>query len=211
MKKSIAIIGASGGLGKKVSEQLLASGQYDIIGCNSKACDITKIADCVRFFNTYPCDIVLNFAGVNYNGFIHKLNYDVQKMVDVNILGAINLAATCLPKMRERGYGRIIFISSVLATHEVLGTGVYSSCKAFVDRFVKSISAENIGKGVTANSIQLGYFDGGMTHKLPEPEKIKKSIGLNRWGAIEELYRTIEYIIATEYFTGANLQLNGGL
>jgi 3-oxoacyl-[acyl-carrier protein] reductase len=78
---------------------------------------------------------------------------------------------------------------------------------------IKTASAENIGKGVTCNSIQLGYFDGGMCHRLPEKfvEPIKQSIGLKRWGSIKELYQTVDYLIETEYITGQNINISGGL
>ena len=79
----------------------------------------------------------------------------------------------------ERGYGRIILISSVLAKKIVLGTSLYSG-SAFIDNLVKTASAENVSMGITCNSLQLGYFDGGMCHRLPEKYKdqIKNSIGL---------------------------------
>ena len=114
--------------------------------------------------------------------------------------------------MRENGYGRIILLSSVLTKKVVQGTSIYSGSKAFIDNLVKVVSAENISKGVTCNSIQLGYFDGGMCHRLPEKfkEPIKKSIGLKRWGSIKELYQTIEYLINTEYITGQNIEISGG-
>ena len=223
--KTIAIFGGSGGLGQKVSELLRLS--YDIDGCenidyryevlslSSKDVDIRDYDACKKLFEQYQIDIVINLAGINFDKFIHKLDlqdyHSVRHLLDTNIHGAINIAATALPGMRERGYGRIIMISSILATKNVLGTALYSSCKAFIDRFVKSISAENVSKGVTANSIQLGYFDGGMTDKLNNPEKFKQEIPLKRWGTIDELAKTIEYIIDTEYLTGTNLAINGGL
>ena len=146
---------------------------------------------------------------------MHKLDhtdqYKINHLLEVNLKGSLNIASACLPYMREQGYGRIIYISSVLATHNVLGTAIYSSCKAFIDRLVKSISAENISKGITCNSIQLGYFDAGLTYKLPNPEEYKAKIPLKRWGKIDELISTIDYIINTEYLTGSNIPLNGGV
>ena len=65
----------------------------------------------------------------------------------------------------------------------------------------------------TANSLRLGYFDGGMTYKIPKTllDPIKESIGLKRFGKIEELASVIEFLIENEYVTAANIKINGGL
>jgi NAD(P)-dependent dehydrogenase (short-subunit alcohol dehydrogenase family) len=210
---TIVIVGGSGGLGKKLTQQF--SDQHRLYSLSSKELDVRRYKKCKDFFDVIRPDVVINLSGVNFDKFVHKLDMsnqeEISNMLDVNIHGAINLVSACLPSMREKGYGRIILISSVLSTKNVMGTALYSGCKAFIDRFVKSVSLENIGKGITANSIQLGYFDGGLTDKLSNPEKFKEEIPLKRWGTIEELYNTIDYIIKTEYLTGANIALNGGL
>ena len=125
----------------------------------------------------------------------------------------VNLLSACLPKMRERGFGRIIMVSSVLASKPVVGTGVYSATKAFIDNLTKTVALENVNKGITCNSIQLGYFDAGMAHRIPKniQEKIKQKIPLKRFGTIKELYSTIQYLINTEYVTGTSLKINGGI
>jgi NAD(P)-dependent dehydrogenase (short-subunit alcohol dehydrogenase family) len=154
-------------------------------------------------------------SGYNFDNFLHKLDgeTEIQDMLDINIKGNINILSSCLPSMRDRQYGRIILMSSVLAEKVVLGTSLYSGSKAFIDNLVKTASAENIGKGITCNSLQLGYFDGGMCHRLPEKyiEPIKQSIGLKRWGSIEELYKTLEFLINVEYVTGQNINISGGI
>ena len=85
--------------------------------------------------------------------------------------------------------------------------------ESFIDKFVKNVSLENIKYGITSNTIQLGYFDGGMTYKIPEEnlKKIQQTIGLNRFGKIEELTNTIKFIIENEYVTGVNIKIDGGL
>jgi|ERR1043165_2951696 NAD(P)-dependent dehydrogenase (short-subunit alcohol dehydrogenase family) len=210
--KTIAIFGGSGGLGTQVSKSL--SDKYTIIALSSKDCDVTKPDECFAFFEKNRVDVLVNLAGINHSGFVHKMGVgglaDAEKMLAVNCQGAVNIAAACLPQMRNNGYGRIIFISSIAATKDMLGGAVYSACKAFVDKLARSISAENIARGVTCNSIQLGYFDGGMLYQQHDLEKIKGSIGLKRWGRIEELCTTIDYFINTEYLTGINMQLSGG-
>ena len=106
-----------------------------------------------------------------------------------------------------------LYCYKYLSEKNIIGTSVYSSTKSFLDKFVKNISLENIKYHITANTIQLGYFDGGMTYKIPETiiNEIKKDIGLNRFGSIEELFNTIQFIISNEYVTGINLKIDGGL
>jgi NAD(P)-dependent dehydrogenase (short-subunit alcohol dehydrogenase family) len=213
--KKVLIVGGSGGLGSKVSELLVNT--YDVTAVGSKDIDITDINSCEKFFADKTYDAVINFAGLNYDSFIHKINEHnidkIKSMVDVNILGTVNLTSVALKKMREQNFGRIILISSVLAEKEVVGTSVYSSCKAFIDKFAKNASAENIKYGITVNTLQLGYFDGGMTYKIPENllQPIKETIGLKRFGKIEELSSTISFLVENEYVTAANIKINGGL
>lgn len=213
--KKVLVVGGSGGLGSQVIE--LMSSEYELTSVSSKDLDIRDINKCENFFINKNFDVILNFAGLNYDTFIHKINSDniknIQNILDVNINGTINLVSTALKNMRHKKYGRIILISSVLSEKNVVGTGVYSSCKSFIDKFVKNVSLENIKHGVTANTIQLGYFDGGMTYKIPEEniESIKQTIGLQRFGKIDELVRTIDFLINNEYVTGINLKIDGNL
>jgi 3-oxoacyl-[acyl-carrier protein] reductase len=221
----IVVIGGSGGLGKKLTLRLEQYGDIDNNGhfipahvvhsLSSKDLDVRNYKKCKEYFEEIKPDVLINLSGINFDRMIHKLDNsnqeEISNLLDVNIHGTINLVSACLPGMRERREGRIILVSSVLATKNVVGTALYSGCKAFIDRFVKSVSLENISKGITCNSIQLGYFEGGLTDRLNNPDKFKEEIPLKRWGTIEELYNTIAYIVCTEYLTGANIALNGGL
>ena len=213
--KKVLVVGGSGGLGIQVVD--LMSSRYEITSVSSKDFDIRDINECEKFFNEKTFDVIINFAGINYDTFIHKISSDniesVQNLLDVNIKGTVNLVSTGLKNMRNHKYGRIILISSVLSEKNVVGTGVYSSCKSFIDKFVKNVSLENIKHNITANTIQLGYFDGGMTYKIPKEniELIKKTIGLQRFGKIDELVKTIDFLIGNEYVTGINLKMDGNL
>jgi len=213
--KKILIVGGSGGLGKKVVG--LMNTDYEVTSVGSKDFDVRRIKECENFFKDKSFDVVINFSGLNYDKFIHKIDssniQEIENVLDVNIKGTINLVSTALKGMRENKYGRIILISSVLSEKNIAGTGVYSSCKTFIDKLVQNISLENIKYGITANTIQLGYFDGGMTYKIPDDnlESIKKMIGLQRFGRIDEIVKAIYFLIENEYTTGINLKINGGL
>jgi NAD(P)-dependent dehydrogenase (short-subunit alcohol dehydrogenase family) len=212
--KKIVVFGGTGGLGSEVINLLK---NYNITAIGSKDVDISKFYEVETFFKENSYDIVINLAGINYDVFIHKINEThldkINKQLDVNIKGTINIISNCLPAMRENNYGRIITISSVLAEKPVISTGVYSGCKGFIDSFVKTVAIENANKNISCNSIQLGYFDAGLTYKIPEQFRndIQNSIPMKRWGTIEELANLIEFLIQTPYITGTNIKINGGI
>jgi NAD(P)-dependent dehydrogenase (short-subunit alcohol dehydrogenase family) len=212
--KKIVIFGATGGLGCEISKKLI---DYDVISLGSSDLDITNYEKVCNFFKTNSFDIVINFAGVNFDKFAHKLTPNdteiINKQIDVNIKGSINIVSSCLPAMRENNFGRIILISSVLAEKPVVSTSIYSGCKGFLDSFAKTIGLENANKNISCNTIQLGYFDGGMTYKIPEQIRntILETIPSKRWGSIDELENTIRYFINTSYVNGINLKINGGI
>tara|TARA_R110000772_G_scaffold1896_1_gene6466 strand:- start:5955 stop:6605 length:651 start_codon:yes stop_codon:yes gene_type:complete len=211
--KTIALFGGSGGLGSQLKP--LLEEKYIVISLSSKDVDVRNLDNLKTWFSENEVDIVINLSGYNVDGFVHKLNdtNEIDKMLDINIKGNINILASVLPQMRLKEFGRIILISSVLSEKVVAGTALYSGSKCFIDNLVKTASVENISKGVTCNSLRLGYFDGGMCHRLPEKfvEPIKNSIGLKRWGSIEELHKTVDYLIETEYITGQNINISGGI
>jgi NADP-dependent 3-hydroxy acid dehydrogenase YdfG len=103
-----------------------------------------------------------------WSSFNEEDQKPINDMIDVNIKGNINIISTCLPKMIEKKYGRIISISSVFSELNVPKNSIYCATKAFVDRFISNANKENIKYGITCNSIQLGYWDGGMCHRVEE-------------------------------------------
>lgn len=215
MSKKMLIIGGTGGLGKEMTGMF--SEKYDVLSVGSRDLDITDFSNLEKFFHINTFDIVLNLSGYNFDSFLHRYDedkiYEAEKLININAMGNINLLATCLPMMRKNKYGRVIVLSSVLSTLTVPGTSVYSASKAFVDSLVRTAALENISKGITCNSIQLGYFDAGMAHRIPEKvqESIIQKIPAKRFGMMNELFNTIEFIINTEYVTGTNIKINGGI
>ena len=213
--KKIVVFGGTGGVGQKLIPFLEQKYQVTVLG--SKNVDVTSFEELKNFFTDHEFDIVLNMSGLKYDVFLSKITEEDQKsindMIAVNIKGNINIVSTCLPKMIEKKYGRIISISSVFSELNVPKNSIYCATKAFVDRFISNANKENIKYGITCNSIQLGYWDGGMCHRVEEKyqEMAKEKIGLKRWGSIEELYNTVNYIVDNEYVCGVNLRIDGGL
>jgi NADP-dependent 3-hydroxy acid dehydrogenase YdfG len=213
--KKIVVFGATGGVGQKLIPFL--EQKYLVTALGSKDVDVTSFEKVKSFFAENEFDIVLNMSGLKYDAFLSKINEEDQKpindMIDVNIKGNINIISACLPKMIEKRYGRVISISSVFSELNVPKNSIYCGTKAFVDRLVSTANKENIKYGITCNTIQLGYWDGGMCHRVEEKyqEMAKEKIGLKRWGSIEELYNTVNYIVDNEYVCGVNLRIDGGL
>ena len=210
--KTIALFGATGGLGSQVLP--LLQKKYKVITISSSDVNVTNYDEVKTLFDTNKIDIVINLSGYNSDAFAHKINNaQLDKQIDINIKGTVNVVSNCLPFMREQQFGRIILVSSVLADHPVVSTSIYSGCKGFVDSFTKTVALENANKNINCNSLQLGYFDGGLTYKIPENfrDTIKNNIPAKRWGIIHELYNTIDYLIETGYITGQNINISGGI
>jgi len=213
--KKIIVFGGTGGLGSKLIP--LLQKKYEVISIGSKDVDITSFTSVKNYFDSNEYDIVLNLSGKKYDAFLSKINEDdqkeIDKMIDVNIKGNINIISTCLPKMIEKKYGRIICISSIFAELNVPKNSIYCASKAFVDRLVSTANKENIKYGITCNTIQLGYWDGGMAYRVEQKyqDMAKEKIGLKRFGNMDELYNTIDFIIENEYICGTNLKIDGGL
>jgi NAD(P)-dependent dehydrogenase (short-subunit alcohol dehydrogenase family) len=212
--EKVIVIGGSGGLGRALCEKLNAD--YEIFALGSRDLDLTNREQVQKFFIEHDAEVIINLAGYNFDCLLHRYDtstyIEMDKQIDVVVKGSVNLLNACLPGMRSRGYGRIIFFSSILAAKPVIGTGVYAASKAFIEGLVKACAVENASKGVTANAIQIGYFDGGLTHQIPRPlqSSILAGIPSGRFGSIDELENIIRFIINTEYINGSTLKVNGG-
>lgn len=212
--KKIVVFGGTGGLGKKLVPLLRQ--KYDVISVGSTDVDIRSFYDVQKFFQKTAVDIVLNMSGKKYDVFLSQIIEDdchaITDMLDVNVLGNINILAACLPQMIEKGWGRIISISSIAAVVNMPKNSIYCASKAFTDRLLSCANKENVRHGITCNTIQLGYWDGGMGDRVEAKyiQMAKDKIGLKRFGNSEELYNTINYIVDNEYVCGTNLRIDGG-
>lgn len=209
MNKKIVALGGSSGLAKKCLPLL---SNYDITPLSSAECDVRNY-DAVK--NSIDgADIVIYFSVVNHDGLIANMSDEnIQHSIDVNIKGFINTLKASANEFRAKSSGKVIYISSILSADPIRGTGLYSASKSFCDTLVKIFAKENGKYGVTCNSIQLGYFDGGLTYKVPENvlDSVKKQIPANRFGNEKELALMIDHIIQNDYLNGSLIKLAGGL
>jgi NAD(P)-dependent dehydrogenase (short-subunit alcohol dehydrogenase family) len=212
--KKIAFFGGSGGLGTKVIENL---SDYDVDSISSKKVDFTRPYDISKYFDkNVDVDVVVIFSNYNYNSFVHKYSdndIEMYKQIDVNIKGVTECISRALKGMRFRGYGRIILASSITVDRNVMGTSLYAAGKAYYENLVKTIAIENASKGITANCIQLGYMDGGLTYTLSD-EFIQSTINqipAKRLGTPDEIANTLDFLIKNPYINGSTIKLTGGL
>jgi 3-oxoacyl-[acyl-carrier protein] reductase len=212
--KKIAFFGGSGGLGTKVIEHLT---NYEVDSISSSQVDFTRDNDISNYFyKNRDIDIVVIFSNYNYNSFLHKYednDLELYKQIDTNIKGTTECISRALKDMRTKGYGRIILASSITVEKNVMGTSVYAASKAYYENLVKTISLENASKGITANCIQLGYMDGGLTYTLSNDfiEQTIDQIPSKRLGTPLEIANTIKFLIENEYVNGTSIKLTGGL
>lgn len=212
--KKITFFGGSGGLGTEVVQHL---NDYQVEVVSSKEVNfLTEDAIANYFCDNLDTDIVIIFSNYNYNSFLHKYSdnsAELYKQIDINIKGVTACITHALKNMRQRSYGRIILASSITVSENVMGTSVYAAAKAYYENLVRTISLENASKGITANCIQLGYMDGGLTYTLPEEfiQTTITKIPAKRLGTPLEIAKTIQFLIENEYVNGTTIKLTGGL
>jgi 2-hydroxycyclohexanecarboxyl-CoA dehydrogenase len=161
-----------------------------------------------------PVDILVNNAGipvegVKYAKFIDTKREDFEVYIDLNLRGVMNCVRAVLPDMCERGWGRIITISSESWRLGVnMGLSLYATSKAGAVGFMRQLSSEIGSRGVTANCISLG-----MMNNAPNADAIcKKATSVGRAGTPEDVGAIAVYLASTEasWITGQVIALNGG-
>jgi acetoacetyl-CoA reductase/3-oxoacyl-[acyl-carrier protein] reductase len=226
----IIITGASKGIGKFLFEKFSEQGK-EVIGLFNSTkieeikpdsmyqVDITDNIQVSDFFlkikNRLREIVLINSAGANYSGFAHKANMDAwKKIVEINLYGTFHMIHHALIAMREQNYGRIINFSSVVAQMSIPGTSAYAASKSGLWGLTKAIAAESASKGITINTLNLGYFNIGMinevTLEMQEVLKSKIPVG-HQFGDPDNIFEAINFIIKASYLTGASIDLNGGI
>ncbi len=162
-----------------------------------------------------PIDVLVNNAGITRDTTLHKM--DAAKWGDVirtNLDSAYNLTRAVIESMRERGFGRIVNISSINGLKGQLGQANYAAAKAGLIGFTKSVALENARKGVTANVIAPGYIGTEMVRAVPENilERIVGQIPVARLGEPDEVARCVVFLASDDagFITGSTLSVNGG-
>jgi acetoacetyl-CoA reductase len=190
------------------SETGIAAVKFDVGDYQASTDAITKIANDVG-----PIEILVNNAGVTKDGFLHKMTPEQWRgVINVDLDSLFNCTRPVINAMRERGYGRIINISSINGQKGQIGQVNYSAAKAGVIGFTKALAQEGAAKGITVNCIAPGYIATEMVSAMaPEAlAKVKAGIPCGRLGESEEIARAVVFLVEDPGFiNGSTLTING--
>ena len=243
MAKRVALVtGGMGGLGEAICIKLAALG-YTVVTTHSPGntgsaewlasmkehghefhaypCDVSSFesaAECVTRVATErgPVDVLVNNAGITRDMTFKKMDkahWDA--VMSTNLDSCFNMTKQVADGMVDRGWGRIINISSVNGQKGAFGQTNYSAAKAGMHGFTKALALEVARKGVTVNTISPGYIGTKMVMAIPKDvldSKIIPQIPMGRLGKPEEIAGLVAYLASEEaaFVTGANIAINGG-
>jgi acetoacetyl-CoA reductase len=235
MARVALVTGGSRGIGEAISKALKAAG-YEVAatyaGNDAKAqafTDATGIKTYKWNVADYeaskagiaqveadlgPIDVVVANAGITRDAPFHKMTPEQwQEVIDTNLTGVFNTVHPVWPGMRERGFGRIIVISSINGQKGQFGQVNYAATKAGDLGIVKSLAQEGAAKGITANAICPGYIATEMVMAVPEKvrEKIIGMIPAGRLGEPDEIARCVTFLASDDsgFINGSTLSANG--
>lgn len=242
MARVALITGGMGGLGEAICIKMAALG-YQVVTThspdNTKAEEwLVSMAEQGFKFRAYPCDVsdfesaqacvakvgeevgpvdvLVNNAGITRDMTFKKMdktNWDA--VIRTNLDSVFNMTKPVCDGMVDRGWGRIINISSVNGQKGAFGQTNYSAAKAGMHGFTKALALEVARKGVTVNTISPGYIGTKMVMAIPKDvldSKIIPQIPMGRLGRPEEVAGLVAYLASDEaaFVTGANIAINGG-
>jgi acetoacetyl-CoA reductase len=243
MTKRIALItGGMGGLGETISTKMADAGYRVVVTYspsnktsdrwladmkakgyefNAYACDVADFDSakaCIAKVTAEvgPVDILVNNAGITKDTTFRKMDLAAWKaVIGTNLDSVFNMTKQVYDGMMDRGWGRIINVSSVNGSKGAFGQTNYAAAKSGMHGFTKSLALESARKGVTVNTISPGYIGTKMVTAIPKDvldSKILPQIPIARLGKPEEVAGLIIYLCSEEaaFVTGANIAINGG-
>ncbi len=161
-----------------------------------------------------PIDIVVANAGITRDAPFHKMTPEQWKeVIDTNLTGVFNTVHPVWPGMRERGFGRIVVISSINGQKGQFAQVNYAATKAGDLGIIKSLAQEGAAKGITANAVCPGYIATEMVMAVPEKvrESIIGMIPAGRLGEPEEIARCVTFLVSDDasFINGSTISANG--
>ena len=233
-KKNIFISGASRGIGKSMAEHF-AKSNFNVVGTSrnnfkfendlenlfpiklnvTSRNDVKDCFDDLKSKHLLP-DILINNAGITADQlFLRMSDDDWDSVINTNLTGTFNLTKIFLKNMIKNKFGRIINISSISGLMGNPGQVNYSSSKAALNGFTKSLAKEVGSRNITVNCIAPGYINTDMTSYLDENTKneIINKIPLNRFGDPSDISKLAMFLASNEasYITGQTITIDGGL
>jgi acetoacetyl-CoA reductase len=237
MSRVAVVTGGTRGIGAAISKALKAAGHQvaAIYHANDQAAEkfkaetgvhvykwnVSVYEDCVAGLKEVekdlgPVDILVNNAGITRDGMFHKMTPEQwYAVINTNLNSLFNMTRPVIEGMRERGFGRIINISSVNGQKGQMGQTNYSAAKAGDIGFTKALAQENANKGVTVNAICPGYIATEMVKAVRKEildSQILPQIPVRRLGEPEEVARCVMFLASDDagFITGSTLSANGG-
>lgn len=243
MTRKVALVtGAMGGLGTAMCQALAKDGYtvaanclpgfpqkdewlakqkelgFDFIAAEGDVSDYESACAMVDKIEaeTGPIAVLVNNAGITRDKFFAKMEKaQWDAVIATNLNSLFNVTHHVAPKMAERGFGRIINISSVNGVKGQAGQTNYSAAKAGCLGFTKALAQELVAKGVTVNAIAPGYIGTEMVMAIREDvrEAIRETVPMKRFGKPEEIGALVSYLASdlAGFVTGATIDINGGL
>lgn len=162
-----------------------------------------------------PVSVLVNNAGITKDGTLHKMSPENwHSVIETNLTSCFNMSKAVITGMRERGFGRIINISSINGQKGQFGQTNYSAAKAGMLGFTKALALESAAKGITVNAICPGYIETEMTGAMRQEvlDSIIKGIPAARMGQPEEVAAIVSFLASEKasFINGSTISANGG-
>jgi len=210
------VTGAARGIGAAIADRLRADG-FDVVTLDrAEGCDHQLDLRSDPLPDLGEVDVCVSNAAVTDTiAPAHRMTAEQwQRDIDVNLTGAFRVVQACLAGMRERRYGRVIVISSGAARAGLPGQVAYAASKAGLLGMVKTIAAENAGRGVTANAVLPGMIGTEKVLAMPVQvlDAVNAQLPAGRMGAPEEVAALVAFLASEEaaYVTGEEIAIAGG-
>lgn len=163
-----------------------------------------------------PVEVLISNAGITDDGLLLRMSEDqFTRVLDTNLVGAYRLASRAARGMLRARWGRMVFISSVVALSGSAGQANYAASKAALVGFARSLARELASRNITSNVVAPGFVDTDMTGVLSEERRaeIERQIPLGRRATAQEVASAVTWLAsdAAAYVTGAVIPVDGGL
>ena len=241
-KRVVFVTGGMGGIGSAICRRLAGAGHTIVAGClpgyerkeewlgamrhdgfrvHAAEGNVADFESCASMFYNVrsvvgSIDVLINNAGITRDAIFKRMTErEWIDVINTNLNSVFNVTRQVIDGMTERGWGRIVNISSVNAIKGQFGQTNYSAAKAGMAGFSKALAQEVVRKGVTVNTVSPGYVETDlvMSIRADVRQQIIDSIPMGRLAKPDEVAAVVAFLASDEagYITGANISVNGGM